>query len=219
MASTIERPAGLPAALSAPWTIPAAQDTQEAGSPAQARQSVPPRGTAGVTRRPAARKCDGECGRAIERRSRSGLCKICRAERSAKVPCKGTRRSLVTEANPTGACDALVAPANKTGQCRECWRESVGRNGAKTDPFEQAAMLERMVRSFARRSVAEDPGIGLAALLELAGKVGDLAETVGMKLTAELGSSLVARELGHDRRVIDKRWGPAARAEKDGWDR
>jgi hypothetical protein len=149
----------------------------------------------------------------------SGLCRECRAAASAKVPCKGTRRSLVTEANPAGACGALVAPSNKTGQCRECWRESVGRNGAKTDPFEQAAMLERMVRSFARRSVAEDPGIGLAALLGLAERVGDLAETVGMKLTAELGSSNVARELGWDRRRADKRWGPEARALKDGWDR
>ena len=215
MAATIERPA----ALSAPWPPPVPQDTGGGVPAQQRRQAVPPAGTAQSQRRPAARKCEGKCGRTVARSSRTGLCRECRAAASAKVPCEGTRRSLVTEINPTGACDALVAPGNKTGQCRACWREGLARNGHKTDPFEQAAMLERMVRSFARRQEGEDPGIALAAMLDLAAKVGDLAETLGMKLTAELGSSHVAKELGWDRRRADKRWGPEARALKDGWDR
>jgi hypothetical protein len=114
-------------------------------------------------------------------------------------------------------CGAMIDPGNKTGQCRACWREGLAANRAKTDPQEQAAMLARLITAFARRCEGEDPGLGLAALLELADKAGDLAETVGMRLCAEQGTAVVAADLGWDRRRADKRWGPDARRYKTGW--
>lgn len=185
--------------MAAPWA-------QFAAEGRTARQSVPPAGTRGPASapRPSGRRhCEGGCGRAIARRSVSGRCRECR--KLVKVACQGYAK-----------CGTMISPRNKTGKCRECWREGLSANAAKTEPEAQAAMLARMIDSFARRCEGEDPGRGLAALLELARRADLAVDRVGMALCEEQGSSAVADDLGWDRRRTDKRWGPAARQAK-GW--
>jgi hypothetical protein len=211
MAST--RPA--PEGLYGPWPVSVAPATGEAPRARQPRPAVPPKATAGGQRRPPRRYCTGECGRPVARSSRTGLCRECRKAANAKVPCTGTA-CTAARAQDGPAAGAFVDPGNKTGQCRACWREGLAANAAKTEPEEQAAMLARMVESFARRAGGEDPGRGLAALLELARRVDRAVDGVGMSLAESQGTSAVADDLGWDRRRVDKRWGPAARRER-GW--
>jgi hypothetical protein len=139
------------------------------------------------------------------------------------VPCAGKR--LLYGPLPEGAddrplipCPLLVPPGLKTGQCRHCWRTGLSADKAKLEPEEQGAMVERMLRAFMARAEGEDPGRGLAEALRLADLAGDLAESLGMKLSARYGTSHVGHELGLRRKTSDQRWGPKARSRKIGWD-
>ena len=141
------------------------------------------------------------------------------------VPCaKGCGRPVPAQEDG----DRLVAKS-KTGQCRYCWQSGPGpsanarsRNGGgearKREPREQLAMAARMLRSAARRATDEDPGEGLAFLLNLADELPDLINRCGVKLRAEIGSpTAMADDLENEtgkpwsRQRVEDRWGPGSK--------
>jgi hypothetical protein len=123
-----------------------------------------------------------------------------------------------------GGCGKDISAANKSGRCRDCWvadggpyRNAMARRGEgdvrKTEPEAQAAMLNRMAKSFARRAAGEDPGRGLALLLDHLKLVTELTREVGIEVTETFGQTVVAQELGTTKQNVDKRWGATRRGE------
>jgi len=86
------------------------------------------------------------------------------------------------------------------------------RRARKREPEEQGRFLARMIRSAARRAAAEDPGRGLAMLLEVQALVDAMVDATGCQLVDQAGSAQVAAELGWTKQRVNGRWGPSAKA-------
>lgn len=81
------------------------------------------------------------------------------------------------------------------------------RDARKREPEEQGAFLHRMLRAAAARATQEDPGRGLAMLLEVQRLVDALVAEVGTDLVDQVGQEQVAQALGWTRQRVYARWG------------
>jgi hypothetical protein len=102
-----------------------------------------------------------------------------------KVPCSCSGSSCAPRHCDGAQCGSQVRPGNKTGKCRPCYLAGLGANGKKTDPQEQGKFLARMLTSAGRRARAEDPGLGVAMLLEVQAQVDQLVRSVGADVLAQ----------------------------------
>ena len=82
----------------------------------------------------------------------------------------------------------------------------------KREPAEQAAFLNRMIRSTARRCAEEDPENGLAMLLQVQALLADLVDDTAVTLIENVGGKLVGGGVGMSKQGVNKRWGPSSTA-------
>jgi hypothetical protein len=111
-------------------------------------------------------------------------------------------------------------PPSKTGLCRPCFyaspwqrRNALSKRGQgesrKTDPERMTRQfLLPMLRSAARRAMAEDPGTGLAGLLQVQQEVNQLVREVGRHQVTAYGPVHVGAELGWSYQRVQERWKP-----------
>jgi hypothetical protein len=100
---------------------------------------------------------------------------------SDKVACGCTSTRCAGRHGEDG-CGALKRRSSKT--CLPCYRANVGTTARKYEAAEHAKMLARMLTSAGRRARADDPGQGLAMLLEVQRRVDDLVKAVGAEVLA-----------------------------------
>jgi len=139
---------------------------------------------------------------------------------------------------PCTACGAWHPP-NKSGLCVTCWRASGGpranamaKHGQgeprKFDPAEHGAFLARMLTAAGRRARTEDPGQGVAMLLEVQRRVDALVKEVGTDVLAQYqgeyedGLSAMAADLTMgtgepwSKQRVWKRWAAKQNGHADG---
>jgi len=111
---------------------------------------------------------------------------------------------------PCRSCDSPVSTSNTTGLCRTCWLNPAVRprgTFAKSEPRDQLASAMRLVRLAAEGARGQDPGEGLAPLLDAARELAQLVNDVGRDLVAQVGPQVVADDLGWSKQRVWDRWG------------
>lgn len=76
-----------------------------------------------------------------------------------------------------------------------------------TDPERQAAFLQSMIKSFARRTRDLDPETGLAPLLRLQAVLREEIKLSGRAAVASYTEEHIAGVLGVTQQAVSKRWG------------
>lgn len=134
----------------------------------------------------------------------------------APAPRKETLRSRSTR-----PCRICATPC--TGRmCRPCWLKPENRQRTVTqrrrqEPRQSIAAAVRILKAAARRAMEEDPGEGLAALMDVAPELRAFTREAGIAVVANLGSTVVAAELTDktgrpiSRQAVEERWLPGRR--------
>ena len=120
--------------------------------------------------------------------------------------------------HPADGCTALRSATSKT--CRPCYLANLGTTARKFEPAEHGAMLARMLTAAGRRARREDPGQGLAMLVEVQRAVDALVAEVGADVLGQYqaesadGLTRMAEDLtlgtgqAWSRQRVHKRWAP-----------
>jgi hypothetical protein len=137
---------------------------------------------------------------------------------AAEAPAEGKTALRRTCRN----CPATLGARNRTGLCRICVRDHTLRpltvkQQRDREPNRMIRAAMRTLAAAARRAAEEDPGEGLAALVEATDLLRDITRETGIAVVANLGSTVTAAELtertGRDwsRQRVEDRWIPARR--------
>jgi hypothetical protein len=106
-------------------------------------------------------------------------------------------------------CTAQIVK-NSTGLCRRCWLDPAVRprkRFASSETPDQIANAMHLLRVAARGAHDADPSAGLGVLIDAHAQLAQLIHDVGVSLVAQVGPSVVARELGITRQAAQQRWG------------
>jgi hypothetical protein len=141
-------------------------------------------------------------------------------DNGGKVPC-GCTSTRCAPRHAQDGCAALRSPGSKA--CRPCYLDNVGSTERKYEAAEHGAMLARVLASAGRRAKRDDPGQGLAMLVEAQRRLDALVAEVGAEVYAAYmaefpdGLSAMAADLSvgtgqsWSRQRVWKRWAPKDR--------
>jgi hypothetical protein len=140
----------------------------------------------------------------------SGLAAQAPAEGKVALRTRGTRPCRICQAPCTGR------------MCRPCWLKPENRSRTVTqkrrqEPRQSIAAAVRMLKAASRRAMEEDPGEGLAALLDVMPELRAFTRDAGIAVVANLGSTVTAEELTRatgrqiSRQAVEERWLPGRR--------
>lgn len=137
-------------------------------------------------------------------------------------PARPRKPAASHDTQPCKGCGTAVDRRNRTGLCRACWlipanRPQTAARRKRQEPAQAIAGALRILERAAAKAAEEDPGEGLALLVQALPRLRDLTAATGRAVVANLGSTVTAAELSAatgqawSRQRVEDRWIPARR--------